>query len=152
MSLNAAGARRRVRAGRVAALPGRHAPLPRCSFFQIFKTSKVLLLQVHGAVCERDGWKAFLDVTLNGLWTGWSGFQDTFDEHHAHQVPKRWEILTFTCAVRCGPAGADSKAHLMSHAHQRQYCTLGLHIWGQLAALRCRRTHVIDAEDLASYP
>jgi len=42
--------------------------------------------QVHGAVCEKDGWKRFLDVTVNGLWTGWSGFKDTFDEHHAHQA------------------------------------------------------------------
>jgi hypothetical protein len=44
------------------------------------------LVQVHGAVCEKDGYKLFQDVTLNGGWTGWSGFRDTFDQHHAHQV------------------------------------------------------------------
>ena len=44
------------------------------------------LLQVHGAVCEADGHKLFTDVTLNGLWTGWSGFADTFDKRHRHQV------------------------------------------------------------------
>jgi FkbM family methyltransferase len=41
---------------------------------------------VHGAVCEKDGYKLYQDVTLNGHWTGWSGFRDTFDQHHAHQV------------------------------------------------------------------
>ena len=45
-----------------------------------------MLAQVHGAVCEKDGWQLFQDVTLDGKWTGWSGFRDTFDEHHAHQV------------------------------------------------------------------
>ena len=43
-------------------------------------------VQVHGAVCEADGHKLFTDVTLNGLWTGWSGFADTFDDRHRHQV------------------------------------------------------------------
>ena len=42
--------------------------------------------QVHGAVCAVDGKKVFTDVTLNGLWTGWSGFADTFDSRHRHQV------------------------------------------------------------------
>lgn len=56
---------------------------------------------VHGAVCEQDGWKPFLDVTLDGLWTGWSGFKDTFDDHHAHQVDanvrlnKGWEAKEY---------------------------------------------------------
>lgn len=45
-----------------------------------------LLVQVHGAVCDKDGHKLFQDVTLKGHWTGWSGFRDTFDQHHAHQV------------------------------------------------------------------
>ena len=45
-----------------------------------------LLVQVHGAVCEKEGYKMFQDVTLDGHWTGWSGFRDTFDQHHAHQV------------------------------------------------------------------
>ena len=44
------------------------------------------MAQVHGAVCEKDGTKLFTDVTLNGLWTGWSGFSDTFDDKHKHQV------------------------------------------------------------------
>jgi len=41
---------------------------------------------VHGAICAVDGKKTFTDVTLNGLWTGWSGFADTFDQRHRHQV------------------------------------------------------------------
>ena len=42
--------------------------------------------QVHGAICAVDGKQTFTDVTLNGLWTGWSGFADTFDQRHRHQV------------------------------------------------------------------
>lgn len=41
---------------------------------------------MYGAVCEADGQKLFTDVTLNGFWTGWSGFADTFDERHRHQA------------------------------------------------------------------
>ena len=41
---------------------------------------------MHGAICAVDGKKTFTDVTLNGLWTGWSGFSDTFDQRHRHQV------------------------------------------------------------------
>lgn len=42
--------------------------------------------QVHGAVCATDGTAPdeFLDVTLNGVWTGWSGFTTMFsNSHHA---------------------------------------------------------------------
>jgi hypothetical protein len=48
--------------------------------------NRSISLLVHGAVCEKDGYKLFQDVTLDGHWTGWSGFRDTFDQHHAHQV------------------------------------------------------------------
>ncbi len=50
--------------------------------------------QVHGAVCEHDGSKLFTDVTLRGLWTGWSGFRETWDEHHMHQA----RFCTKSCA------------------------------------------------------
>jgi len=43
-------------------------------------------IAVHGAVCATDGTAPdeFLDVTLNGVWTGWSGFTTMFsNSHHA---------------------------------------------------------------------
>lgn len=62
---------------------GRHEPASKRTLAQ---RKRCTPSQVHGAVCEQDGWRPFLDVTLDGLWTGWSGFKDTFDDHHAHQV------------------------------------------------------------------
>lgn len=42
---------------------------------------------VEGAVCADDGIGAgFLDVRLNGLWTGWSGFETSMTPQHLAQI------------------------------------------------------------------
>mmetsp|Transcript_5470 Transcript_5470/g.15667 ORF Transcript_5470/g.15667 Transcript_5470/m.15667 type:complete len:541 (+) Transcript_5470:456-2078(+) len=41
---------------------------------------------VNGAICETAGAKRFTDVTNGGRWTGWSGFAETFDKQHTHQI------------------------------------------------------------------
>uniref|UniRef100_A0A061RXP8 Family methyltransferase n=1 Tax=Tetraselmis sp. GSL018 TaxID=582737 RepID=A0A061RXP8_9CHLO len=46
---------------------------------------------VHGAACPNDGEakERFLEVTLNGLWTGWSGFPSHFDPAHSQAINER---------------------------------------------------------------
>ena len=46
---------------------------------------------IHGAVCEKDGKSVFNDITLNGLWTGWSGFDATFSEDHRAKIEEMLE-------------------------------------------------------------
>ena len=46
---------------------------------------------IHGAVCEKDGKSVFNDITLNGLWTVWSGFDATFSEDHRAKIEEMLE-------------------------------------------------------------
>lgn len=42
---------------------------------------------INGAACASDGMRSgFHDVTLRGLWTGWSGFEATWSTKHRNEV------------------------------------------------------------------
>ena len=89
-------------------------------------------MQVHGAICAVDGKKTFTDVTLNGLWTGWSGFADTFDQKHRHQVgPSANEVS------RAATAQTGTSAQALWH---NSFCLLPGHgLAGRLLLGCCMR-------------
>lgn len=66
----------------------------RCCLHRTARRQCHACAQVHGAICEKEGSKTFTDVTLNNLWTGWSGFKETWDDRHAKQVEAPPGILS----------------------------------------------------------
>uniref|UniRef100_A0A7S0RCF0 Methyltransferase FkbM domain-containing protein n=1 Tax=Pyramimonas obovata TaxID=1411642 RepID=A0A7S0RCF0_9CHLO len=47
--------------------------------FEKLQRNRPKCAKVKSAICDRDGPRTFHDITENGLWTGWSGFGDTFE-------------------------------------------------------------------------
>eukprot|EP01023_Acetabularia_acetabulum_P047091 TRINITY_DN4942_c2_g1_i1.p1 TRINITY_DN4942_c2_g1~~TRINITY_DN4942_c2_g1_i1.p1 ORF type:complete len:209 (-),score=36.43 TRINITY_DN4942_c2_g1_i1:330-956(-) len=56
--------------------------------FPKLKINRPRAVTLNAALCEQSGRRVFSDITSDGKWTGWSGFQDTFSEKKRREVEK----------------------------------------------------------------